>query len=467
MIPLQSVENCTKVDASSEGKVAEVPDWEAIFEDPEYGVINLIMRSKSPSAIRKSIDLIVSTLFSRAGDKSRRDAFSSLLNDIADVAPDDEGGLDLVRHRMVKLLRGIKEDRVVRARLTESEIDEDAVQGPKGAERRRGEPDIIADATGGSGMSSQWSPTESGHVHAGADGNTFEVVRHDGEAVWNRLKAMPTPVSLEEAFSDVFLASLEERFNVLRGKVTPDNPIGGRVPFLLSKAFAERYVSIVKEEILPVMIARCGRVYEPFAKSKPDKWRTGLADEFVHRDQRLRLWEAWQSAWLELTTQMALPPKPGSGANRPLRKEVRTGDSLPEQTVEEWRKDVSIIKRQNTLAAGVWNRFTAFAEDYHAPLDQDNRLLMELFGRSAGGIVEQIAALLQIALQKDGAPRLFETFQRGKSVDVAMLAACYQYPDVFVLGDRPMLSILVRGFGRRRRLEALPLTSRYLSDRMR
>lgn len=464
MIPLQATENESDPAAAARASGA-APDWESIFEDPEHGVISLIIRSRSPDSIRKSIDLIVSMLFARAGDAARRDAFSALLNDIANASDGDDETFDTIRHRLVKLLRGIKEDRVVRARLTDAEHENGSDQEVSGAERRRDEPDIIADAVGADEENACWSPTESARVDR--DGASYEAVKFDDAAMHERIRSMPPPSSLEEAFADVFLVSLEERFSVLRGKVTEKNAIGGRLPFLLSEAFASRYLAIVREQILPVMIPRCRSVYQPFAGSAPEDWRTDLAESFALRDQRLCLWEAWQSAWLELTTQTPLPPKPGTGPNRPMRKEVRTGDSLPQQTLEEWRKDVAIIKRQNASAAGIWGRFTAFAEGFHAPLDQDNRLLMELFGRSAGGIVDQVAALLQIAVQKDGASRLFETYQRGKSVDMALLAACYQYPDLFVTGDRPMLSVLVRGFGRRRRLEALPLTSRYLSDRMR
>jgi len=36
-----------------------------------------------------------------------------------------------------------------------------------------------------------------------------------------------------------------------------------------------------------------------------------------------------------------------------------------------------------------------------------------------------------------------------------------------VTGERPMLNVLLRNYGRRRRLETLPLVSRYLGDRIR
>ena len=440
------------------------PDWEAVFEDPDSGIISLIMRSRSPDAIRKSIDLIVSTLFSRAGDARRREAFSALLTDIAGTSESDDGSFELVRHRLAMLLRGIKDDRVVRARLTEAESYEAVEPVPCGPDRRREEPDIIADVGEPAGVASQWSLDASREIQA--HGETFEVVRYEGHIVRQRLAGMPVPESLEQAFADVFLISLEERFAVLRGKLTADSPVGGRMPFLLSEEFAERYVSIVADDILPVLLPRCRSVFESLSHLKPEQWRIALMEEFTNREQRLRLWEAWQSAWLECTSQTPFPPKPGAGVHRSFHKEVRTGDSLPQQSMEDWRKDVSFIKKQNTAAVVVWSRFTAFAESFHAPLDQDNRLLMELFGRSAGGIVDQIAALLQIAVQRDGTARLFDTYQRGKSVDMALLAACYQYPDVFVTGAKPMLAVLVRSYGRRRRLEALPLTSRYLSDRM-
>jgi len=430
------------------------PDWEAIFEHPETGIFSLLSRAKSPRAMEKIVDLIVSTLFSRADDADRRDTFRNLLDDMIQVGGDGDKqpSFELVRHRMVQLMRGIKEDRIMRANLVRLDDDESSLDIRRGAERRRDEPEIVATP----------SPAND------AEASVWRAIsdRDDEHTLFASLDDLPPPKKLDEALADVLVASIEERFLVLQKK-PQSQPIPGRRPFLLAPGFVARYTTIVREVLVPLMVPRCRSVTNAATDHPRETWRQVLAAASMDRDHRLTLWEAWQSAWLESTTRAVPPPKPGNATFRSVDRKVRTGDDEPEMSLEAWETQVGFIKLQNKRANAVWSRFTAFADDYHAPLDQDNRLLIELFGRSASGIAEQISALLQIAAHRENPTQLFETYQRGKSVDASLLAACYQYPDVFVTGERPMLNVLLRNYGRRRRLETLPLVSRYLGDRIR
>lgn len=455
--PLQSGEiNGRSVAAASMSPL----DWEAIFEHPERGIIALVSRSKSADAIGKAADLIVSTLFSRAGDGDRRQAFGALLKDMAYESKTGENSFELARHRIITLLRGIKQERISRAKAADAEHAEAGGESATGSEQRRQDPEIIGDS--GIAVDAPW--------RAFSMPSDDEDKPEDGSSksqspMHRQLMALPAAGSIEEAFIQVFEVSLRERFWVLQHGGQSVASVGRR-PFLLSPAFVDRYLDVVRAAVMPLVVPRCRSILDAAANHAPEKWRQAFVEMFMQREERILLWEAWQSAWLATTAQSPLPPKPDVGRQTAMAKDVRPGDGSAPQSIEAWRAETDLIKRQNARSAAVWNEFTAFADDFHAPLDEDNRLLMELFGRSAGGLLEQINALLQIANNQDNASRLFETYQRGKAIDTALLAACYQYPAIFLDGSRPALGVLVRGFGRRRRLESLPLTSRYLGDRM-
>ncbi len=415
-------------------------DWERIFEDPERGLISVIARARSVDTIREQVTGIVATLFTRNGDEPRREALTKLLNEITDLSTVEDGHhdpLEVVRVRTVKLLRGIKNDRIARNKLSTNDkvVTGDAADH---RDRRGASPEILDVAL--DDTDDDWSPAPGG-----------------GKGEYE---------SVQAAFSDAFCEIMADRFAVMRGEIETKNQIRGRLPFLLSRRFAERYLRIVRQHILPTVYVRCRKIVAHLEQESPGAWHARVHGVLTESANRMLLWEAWRSAWLERTTQMPMPEKPG---NQPIPhhgRRVTTGDSARKPSTEEWQRQCDAIKRQNAHAANVWREMTVLADGYHAPLDQDNRLLMELFGRSAGGIADHISALLEIATRGTAAAKLFGAYQRGKSIDVALLAACYQHPTVLLDGDRPMLREFVRNYGRRQKLETLPLTSRYLSDRM-
>ena len=79
-----------------------------------------------------NIDILSVDLFSRADDADRRRVFRELLKEIADHGDNDDP-VELISHRMIKLLRGIKEERIERARLSALETADDAGDAEPGA----------------------------------------------------------------------------------------------------------------------------------------------------------------------------------------------------------------------------------------------------------------------------------------------------------------------------------------------
>lgn len=323
----------------------------------------MLSRAQTIEAMAKIAELIVSTLFSRAGDEERRRSFRSLLRDLMQ-GKDGEGQMpsnEVVRYRLVQLMRGIKDERVVRARLTSFDDDDQSQLVLRGAERRRDETEIVAPESRDHGKDPQWRVADGG----------------DEQTAVTPFDEMPPPSAMDEALADVIVASIEERFFALKPE-PQSTPVSGRLPFILAPGFVTRYTATVREHIMPLMATRCRSVTASVAEQPREHWRRALAEASSERKHRLALWEAWQSAWLERTTKALTPPRPDDQIITPGAQD--RSDNL---TLDAWETQVDFLKRQNAQASAVWSRFSAFADDYHAPLDQDNRMLMELFGRSA------------------------------------------------------------------------------------
>ena len=86
---------------------------------------------------------------------------------------------------------------------------------------------------------------------------------------------------------------------------------------------------------------------------------------------------------------------------------------------------------------------------------------MDLFARSASGMQSHIDAMRQIAHQGSDIGRSLSAYAQGKDLDLATLAVCHQYPDIF-LGKKKGLSKMLMGKEDNEIAMSFPMVKRYL-----
>ena len=89
-------------------------DWEAVFEDPETGLIAVIAQARSAEALRECVVVVIKKLFTRKTDPPEVERFIAELTQIIPDGTDDEN-LVLVSEAVSAILRQIKEDRKTKA----------------------------------------------------------------------------------------------------------------------------------------------------------------------------------------------------------------------------------------------------------------------------------------------------------------------------------------------------------------
>jgi hypothetical protein len=88
-------------------------DWEALFEDPDSGLIPLISSARSTDALRESSLLTIERLFTRKGDERNQRKFK--LQILRLVPEGDEDGLEDKVKAVEQILRDIKVERIRKA----------------------------------------------------------------------------------------------------------------------------------------------------------------------------------------------------------------------------------------------------------------------------------------------------------------------------------------------------------------
>ena len=131
-------------------------------------------------------------------------------------------------------------------------------------------------------------------------------------------------------------------------------------------------------------------------------------------------------------------------------------------TIEEWEEACTEIEEMNAHAAKVWGEITRQSDNYQAPGDEDNALLMNLFARTPDTLQKQIDAILQISEQGGNTAKVFADYQQGKNIDTALLAACYQSAETLLEGG--VLKEFMRSFRDTMRRDRFPLVERYLAS---
>ncbi|MDD9876018.1 MAG: hypothetical protein OXR84_01105, partial [Magnetovibrio sp.] len=89
-------------------------DWEAVFEDPQSGLIPLITQAQTAPALRECAIVVVRQLHTRKKDP---DVVAGFVAQLEEMVPDNlpAGALPKVAGAIAGVLRQIKEDRIRRA----------------------------------------------------------------------------------------------------------------------------------------------------------------------------------------------------------------------------------------------------------------------------------------------------------------------------------------------------------------
>lgn len=88
-------------------------DWEVVFEDPETGLVPLMMRARTPETLRATAEVIIQKLFTRRNDEDARTNLMFLLDEIIGAG----GTLEEQTAEVAVLLRSVKTERIEKARI--------------------------------------------------------------------------------------------------------------------------------------------------------------------------------------------------------------------------------------------------------------------------------------------------------------------------------------------------------------
>lgn len=408
-------------------------DWEAVFEAEGTGFIPLLQQAQSPLALRKSMLVIVEMLFSRVEDAEARENYT---DELKRIIPEDGGSgknseAEALKSVIIDMLRQIKVHRIKMAE------EEHAPGQADGADEDRRSPD-----------------GEEAHVTLAME-----------EAEAGAAEEGPEPPTLEQNFADAFVSLIDDRLKVLRTDVPQDSSNSHPLPFILSADFAAHFEAILRKHFLPDLMRRCKGIVARAESQPHDERMAFFKDYFEDRNTRAAVWEQWQDTWKSIVQKTEVPPKPKEVKKKSLLSALKKEKARPAYfqktlTVEDWQKQVKEIKKTNKRADEIWVEISEDRESYVPPdPETDDPLLMELFGRSAAGLQEQISAIRQIVEQGINMGRVFDSYQDNKNLDLALLAACFQNQDLF-LDENAALKVLLRG----QTSSNYPLVGRFLSD---
>lgn len=400
-------------------------DWEAAFERGEHALIAMVEQTATQAGILACGMVIIRALFSRANDAEERVDYERQLNEAmaASFDGDDVESDDVRRARVIALLREIKEARIERANFHIARIK----AGIDAPSERRG---------------------------AGKD--------EDKPAA----PVVDENISAQAAFVEALSRLIGGRLEALRIGIEPGTIAGAPPPYPVSADFAERFDKLVRDQFAPAMTAACRPFIMQADHREPTERVAYILKNMEERRSREILWESWRIVWRDLTDEQGLPKKPKeekqSLLSRFKKKQAQPawkGESL---TVEEWEEEVERIEAANARARDIWARLTAPDKRYQAPDDSDRKTLMNLFARTAGALTKQIGAVRQIAEQGGNAGKVFSDYQQGKDIDLPLLCACCQNPELFI--EKGMLKEFMRGFPDTMKRDRFTLMTRFFGE---
>ena len=104
----------------------------------------------------------------------------------------------------------------------------------------------------------------------------------------------------------------------------------------------------------------------------------------------------------------------------------------PHYTISDWEGDVETAKMQHSSVAEIWKTLAKFSENFELQLEEDKLLLMNMFAKISGGLLNQTATLHQIAQQSEQVGKAFDKYSPGKELKLPLLVVSHQQPDLFL-----------------------------------
>jgi hypothetical protein len=250
--------------------------------------------------------------------------------------------------------------------------------------------------------------------------------------------------------------------------VNADALNGRAVPFIVSSAFALTFEGIVRTSFMPYIAAKCRYIISEAKRHPVEKQRPYLQDRLSDPKTIKEIWTIWQSAWSHFLEEADYPPKPAEdkagffGSFKRVVKDTVADEG--EYTLDDWHHDVVIIDEQNAETRAIRKELLAPSDIYQAPMEEDLTILMRIFAINEGELRKNISALKQIASDREKAANAYNSFQRGKQLELALIATCFQNPDIFLCGETPMLPFLFRGIRPLELEQKVPYLMRVLGD---
>ncbi len=392
-------------------------DWETVFENPDDGLIQLIEAARKSKTLIDCTAMIIQTLFTRNGDEDVRAKYTQKLAIIATSDLDDLSG---IASKTTTILRAIKDDRIKRA--------------------------------------AEWA------AHKQERAAAREQERQDEE----RHKRLRQSLDETEAiFSDVYCDTIDQKFQVMWTGVPQETLDGRKLPFIVSSDFARTFENVVRDTFMPWIIANCRYIISEAKRKDTDQRKEYLEQRINDPGTHKELWNIWNVTWRHFMEEKEYPAKPKEekgGIFGSISRVVK--DAIADEgeyTREDWDHDVEIIDKQNAECREIKARLLNAHSVYLAPQEEDMTRLMNLFAIVPGDLRKEISALRQISEDMDSSVRVFESFSKGKDLELALIAISFQNPDLFLRGEK-MLVHLLRGKKEHERYRDLPFLMRELGD---
>jgi len=411
-------------------------DWEDIFESPDSGVISLVKQAKTIDGLRQCAQLIIASLFTRDDDAPIRALYEESLDDMLPQSGHDIPPMDQGISRIVQLLREIK-----MYRQTKHEEHE--------LQRTAGEP-ISPESERRDDTDSEPLP--------GLEALAPPVPEDDENAI-------------DSIFADLFCERIQKRLGVLNRGLEANTGSANQLPFILSKEFASHFESLLRQYFIPSFLKDSRALVARTAQQPVDSRREYLLGQFDGRVSSQNLWDKWQDTWALLIHTKELPDKPEGEKKAGLfgglkKKKKKKGPAwMREMTIDEWQVQTKEIKLANKKAKELWALIATKSDSYINPQFNDEKLLMDLFARSAKGLQNHINALKQIAEQGADIGRNLSAYAQGKNIDLPLLTVCYQSPELF-LGNVQSLKKMTTGMDDDALSVAYPMVKRFLGTQL-
>lgn len=269
-------------------------------------------------------------------------------------------------------------------------------------------------------------------------------------------------MTVQDAFTEATWSWIELRLKPLNSGNAVSAGEERRLPFLLSKDFAKHFEAVLRDVVIPRYVDSCAALMRDAHALPQDQWALHFTALYLDAPKLKHAWERWQKAWSATMVEQIIPakpiPEPKKSALKSLFKKKEKPKPGPKPlTLEQWKAEVLKRKIHNKTVRQNWMRLMKSSDLYVSPSEDDSKILRNLFGMSAAGLNKHIHAIRQIVVQGNNVGRVFDQYQHGKDVDLALLATCYKQPDPLIEGDGVLTQLMLAHSSK-----DYPLTARFL-----